>query len=82
MLLIAHIIIALSSLVAAGFALLKPSTRRLRTSYILVGLTVATGTVLTVQLPAHLLHTCVTGLVYLGVVFTAIIAARLKLARV
>jgi hypothetical protein len=81
MLLIIHISIALLSLVSAGFALIKPNSSRLRTSYVLVGLTLASGTILTATLPAHLLQACATGLVYLAVVFMAIIAARLKMAR-
>ena len=80
MLLILHISIALSSLAVAGLAYFKPNQTSLRTSYALVGLTAATGTILTIQMPAHLMQTCATGLVYLGVVFTAIVSARQKLA--
>lgn len=79
MLLLIHILIALSSLVLAGLAWLRPSSRRLNASYALTFLTVATGTVLTVQLPGHLLQSCVAGLMYLGMVFAAIFAARAKL---
>lgn len=79
MLLIIHILIALSSLLVAGLAYFRPSAGRLHASYALVFLTVATGTVLTVSLPAHLMQSCVTGLMYLSVVFVAIFAARLKL---
>ncbi|GAC1371051.1 MAG: hypothetical protein NVSMB39_4460 [Candidatus Saccharimonadales bacterium] len=81
MLLISHIIIALLSLVAAAAAFFKPSQVTLRASYILVGLTLASGTALVITLPAHLMQTCVTGLTYLAFVFSAILAARHKLVR-
>ena len=81
MLLLIHILIAFSSLLTAGFAWLRPSSLRLNVSYGLVLMTVITGTVLTFQLPSHLLQSCVAGLMYLGAVFTAIIAARSKLAQ-
>ncbi len=81
MLLISHITIALASLLFAGIAYFRPAPSRLNISYVLVGLTVATGTVLTVRSPAHLMQTCATGLVYLVIVFAAIFSARAKLAR-
>lgn len=81
MLLISHILIALTSLLTAGLAFFKPTTKRLRISYVLVGLTVASGSVLIVERPAHMVQSCTTGLVYLAVVFAAIIAAHYKLAR-
>jgi hypothetical protein len=82
MLLIIHIIIALLSLISAGLAFLKPNPKRLNTSYTLVGLTIASGTILTIQLPSHLMESCVAGLIYLAAVFMAIVAARLKLAQI
>ena len=81
MLLILHIAIALSSLVTTGLAFFAPTNLKLRASYALVGLTVATGTVLIVTRPAHMVQSCTTGLVYLGLVFTSIILARQKLVR-
>jgi len=77
--LIIHIVIAVSSLAAAGLAWLKPSRAKLRTSYVLVALTVATGTYLAVALPGHLTQTCVTGLTYLAIAFTGIAAAQRRL---
>ena len=82
MLLLSHIIIALVSLLAAGLALVKPGSRSLNFSYVLVGLTVATGTILTVQSPAHLMQACATGLIYLAMAFALIAAARQRLARI
>jgi hypothetical protein len=81
MLLIIHITIALSSLIATGLAFFVPTNGKLRASYSLVGLTVASGTVLIVARPTHLVQSCTTGLLYLGLVFTGIILARQKLVR-
>lgn len=81
MLLISHITIALLSLLGAGLAVARPSRQLLGASYGLVGLTVATGTLLTLQSPAHLMHACVTGLTYLAVAFALTLVARHRLAR-
>jgi hypothetical protein len=79
--LLLHILIALSSIVASGLAYARPSKQRLNTSYGLVAATLATGTYLVVAQPAHLASACISGLAYLGVVGSAIVAARLKLAK-
>lgn len=80
MLLLAHVIIALSSLVLTGLAYIRPTQEKLRVSYALVGLTLASGTVLVITTHSPLLSSCVTGLVYLGIVLSGIIATRHKLA--
>ncbi len=82
MILLAHIIIALVSLGSTTYAFFHPTRLTLRISYLLVALTVATGTYLILMSPAHMLQTCTTGLVYLGVVTLGILAARQRLARV
>ena len=82
MLLISHITIALLSLLGAGLAVARPGRQILGASYTLVGLTAATGTVLTLQSPAHLMQACATGLAYLAVAFALTLAARQRLARV
>jgi hypothetical protein len=81
MILVAHIIIALSSLLATGVVFLKPSKQGLRFSYFLVALTLATGTYLVFLKPAHLTQTCMEGLIYLGFVTLGIASARNKLAK-
>jgi hypothetical protein len=80
MLLISHIIIACSSLFFSALALIRPSKIKLRVSYILIGLTLATGTDLVLTTHGNLTQACTTGLVYLGVVMALIIAARYRLA--
>lgn len=79
MLLLAHIIIALSSLIFTGFVFIRPSQKRLYFAYALVALTLITGTYLVVLMPAHLAKSCVSGLIYLAFVSAGIVAARHKL---
>lgn len=75
-----HIAIALLSIIYTAFVYFMPTKGKLRVSYALVALTVATGTWLVVANPAHMVQSCITGLVYLGVVFFGIALARNKLA--
>jgi hypothetical protein len=82
MLLISHIIIALLSLGFSGAALIKPSNFKLKASYLLVALTLTTGTVLVLSRSANLAKSCGEGLVYLGVVSALIVAAKYKLGKV
>lgn len=79
MLLVLHIIIALSGIAFAGFAFLKPSGAKLRISYGLSALTISSGTLLIVSEPATMLRGCVTGLLYLAVVTAANVFTRQKL---
>lgn len=80
MILLTHILIALASLVFAAIAFIRPTRSRLHLSYLLTGLTIATGTYLVISAPAHMIQSCLTGLVYLGVITTAIVSAQHKLA--
>lgn len=75
-----HITIALLSVIYTAFVYFSPSKAKLRGSYALVALTVATGTWLIVANPAHMVQSCVTGLLYLGVIFYGIHLASNKLA--
>jgi hypothetical protein len=77
--LIAHISIALFSLVLTTFLYFSPSRTKLSLSYLLVALTFLTGTYLIIFNQADILRTCLTGLVYLGVVAVSIVSARNKL---
>ena len=80
MILLAHIIIALSSLFVTAYAFITPTRTSLKVSYVLVGLTIATGTYIAVANPAHMVQACVSGLIYTGFVMAGIIAVRRKLA--
>lgn len=75
-----HIAIALTSVVYTALVYFAPSEGKLKVSYTLVVLTVASGTWLVVANPAHMVQSCISGLVYLGVMFFGIALARHKLA--
>lgn len=81
MILLTHIIIAISSVAYTTLLLLRPSQTKLYISYALVGATLASGIYLTVLNPASMLRTCTTGLVYVVIVTAGIAVARQKLAR-
>lgn len=75
-----HVAIALASLALTTFAYFQPSAPKLKIAYGLVGLTLASGTYLTITLHTHILRSCLTGLIYLGVVITGLVAANHKFA--
>ena len=80
MVLIFHILIALCSVAYACYVFFNPSKPKMNVSYSLVGLTITSGTYLVVSMSAHLVHACVTGLVYLAAVFFILAAAKNRLA--
>jgi hypothetical protein len=77
-----HVLIAILSVIFTGYTFLSPSQTKLRVSYSLVALTVASGTYLVITMPAHLVQSCVTGLVFIGVSLTGIAASKRKLAKI
>ncbi|MDR3642283.1 MAG: hypothetical protein P4L74_01475 [Candidatus Doudnabacteria bacterium] len=79
MILIFHILVALSSLGYTGYVFFSPSKGKLHIAYTLVVLTVISGTFLIVTKPAHMTQTCEEGLAYLAIVAYGIVAARHKL---
>jgi len=79
MILILHIVIALASITYTTLTYLAPSKNKLRASWSLVALTIASGTWLVVSSHSALLQSCMTGLIYLAIVSTGIIAAQQKL---
>lgn len=80
MILLLHIAIAIASVVYTGYVYASPSRNKLRASYALVALTVASGTWLIIANPAHMVQSCLSGLLYLSVVFFGIHLAGNKLA--
>lgn len=81
MVLLLHILVAMSSLAWTGFTLFAPSKKRLNVSYALVVLTIATGSYLVWTLNAPMIQACTTGLVYLGIAFSGIAVARYRLTQ-
>lgn len=79
MILVVHVLAALSSVVWSSTALLRPGKAKLNWSYGLAGLTLASGTYLVVHLHAPLVSACTSGLVYLAVVTPLTVLARRRL---
>jgi len=82
MLVLLHVLIALSSIVYTTYLFVRPSKSRLYVSYGLVALTLSSGTYLVISTHARLLQSCVAGLVYLGIISGAIAAAHYKLSAI
>ena len=81
MVLLIHIIIALSSLGVATLTYFKPTTKRIGTSYGFIVATVASGTALLIMNPSNLLHTCLSGLFYLTIVSIVTIATHYRVRK-
>jgi hypothetical protein len=79
MIILIHVIIALTSIVIASLAFFKPTLKKLIVSYGFILGTVASGTYLLVTIPSHILQSCLTGLTYLTIVSIATIAAHVRL---
>lgn len=77
-----HILVALVSLLSAGFMYFYPTKTRLKVTLFLATATLASGSYLIVSTPSHLLQSCVMGLIYLGVLVYAVVSARQKIAKV
>ncbi len=80
MVLLLHILIALTSIVYATYLFMAPTKAKFSVSYGLVALTVASGTYLVMLHPSHMVQACLSGMLYISVVLLAIILARHKLA--
>ncbi|MDB5161150.1 MAG: hypothetical protein JWO96_530 [Candidatus Saccharibacteria bacterium] len=80
MIVLLHVLIALTSVAFSTYLYISPSVTKLKSSYGLVASTLISGTYLVVSTKAHMLQACMTGLLYCGFVFAAIAAARRKLA--
>ena len=81
MILILHIVIALSSIVVASYAYMRPSMAKLNATYGLIAATLASGTYLVMIAPAHMIQACVSGMVYLAIVGVLALSTRSKLVR-
>ena len=79
MILLTHIIVALFSLVYTAVVMFVPSRSRLKGSYALVALTIASGTLLIATRQVHILQTCITGLTYTGLMLVGIVVSHKRL---
>ena len=80
MVLILHILIAMSSIGYTGYVLFRPSKNKFYAAYALVGATLVTGTYLVILKSAHLVSACMTGIVYLGFTTAGLVIAHKRLA--
>ncbi|MET0779333.1 MAG: hypothetical protein ABWY71_00710 [Candidatus Saccharimonadales bacterium] len=80
MIIVLHILIALTSMAQASYIYFKPSTKQLRASYLLVALTMLSGVYLVITRPGSIAQACSVGLVYLLVVSFGIAGATHKLS--
>lgn len=81
MLLLTHLVIALSSLVFTTYLYVRPSRAKLKVATALVTGTLASGTWLVVSTHAPLLSSCVSGVAYLSIVGVGMMLSVHKLAR-
>ena len=81
MMLILHIVTALSSLVFATFALIMPSQAKLTATYSLGIATLASGVFLVWQLHAPIASSCMTGVVYLALLLPMLVVSRARLKK-
>lgn len=81
MIILLHILIALSSIAWTTHLYFAPTKRKFYAAYGLIGATLASGTYLVVSTRSPLLSSCVTGLFYLGIVLTGVFAASRKLTK-
>ena len=81
MLLISHIIIALTGIGITTILLLKPSEKKLNSSFLFLVGTLTTGTVLVLSAPGHMLQSCIMGIAYTAFVVGGIAIAKRRLAK-
>lgn len=82
MILLLHVVIAMSTVGFSGITLIKPTKTKLYFSYSLIITTFLTGGYLVILSPAHLVSSCIIGLVFLGVVGSMLITASKRLVSV
>ena len=77
--LIIHIVIELTSLILAAANYARPSSALLKICFGLIGATLLSGSVLTIERHAHLASACISGLLYLAVVSAMLTLSHRKL---
>lgn len=76
MIVLVHVMIALSSIVWTTRLYFRPSKNGFRGAYGLIACTLASGTYLVLTTHSPLLSSCMTGLIYLGIVLGGVAAAH------
>lgn len=81
MVLLFHIVIALSGIISSAFSIFSPSKKKITLSYIFVAATIISGSYLIYTKPAHMVQTCFEGVAYITFVTAALARANKKLAK-
>jgi hypothetical protein len=81
MLLLIHIVAAVSGLSAAAASILTPSRRLLGAAYGLLAVTIVSGGSLIWYVHAPVTSTCVSGVIYTAVMLTLTAVGKVRLAR-
>jgi hypothetical protein len=79
MLVLLHVLIALTSLIYTTWLNFKPAQKGIRAAYWLVAATLGSGTYLVISTGSNMLQSCMTGLVYLGFVTAGLASANYRL---
>ena len=80
MIVLLHVLIAISSIVCATLGYARPTNSNLNISYALIAATLVSGFVLVVSQPAVMLQACVSGVVYITIVTAVVAVTRRKIA--
>ncbi len=81
MFLLLHILLAIMSLVQASYLYARPSGNQFLLAGGLIGTTLGSGVWLLIMSPAHLAPACVSGVMYIAIIGTLLIAGQRKLAQ-
>lgn len=81
MIVLLHVLIALSSVAIASFTYFKPTTRRLAVSYGFIIATVGSGTFLILSSSSNILKSCLVGLLYVTAVSVVTIATHIRVRK-
>lgn len=81
MLIITHVLIALSSVTSSIYLFFRPKKRNFNITYLLIGSTFITGTYLVITTHSSISHACIAGIVYLLVVMAGVIPAQIRLKK-
>ena len=80
MVVLLHIFVALASIVLATATLFSPNKTRFIFTYGLIGTTLVSGIYLVWSDSTRILHACLVGVMYLAVVATVTLLARVRFA--
>ena len=81
MIILLHVIIALTSIVSTTLLAFIPSRLKMGVSFGLIGATLASGTYLVISTHSSLVSSCLTGLAYLSVALAGVGVGAYRMAR-